>query len=842
MIAKGNPHNSGPYLARYLAASSKGNESAELAELRGFASDNIFDAFALAQLQAEGTHCQKPLFHVQVRTPKGEELAREQWGRVADRIEKQLGFTGQPRAVVFHQKDGQRHMHLVWSRIDAETMRAIDPGLYKRKLKEVCRKLEKEMGLQQVRNERDPGEKTQPPARAEFEQGRRLKTDLKAIREGIRDCWDRSEDGAGFVAALEKEGLILAKGDKRSFVIVDEMGGYHALGKRITGATAEQTRARLADLKAASLPAVETAQAMQRERREQEKEAMADQQEMTDEDRRREESEKAEAARLKAIQKEEDQRQEAIKEEEERRQQAIAEDEERRQEGIREEEKRREAFKEQAERQVEQAREMEAQEERLAAYREEIARRAEEAKREEERNREAQAEGRAQEREIRNPHSRYGQALAQHYDVKDPYGSLARSAMAEYGDFLRDRENLDRQIAKAEDPKERETLELRKRIEAADYMAITSDRIAQQSYIIQGKPILRDKDRDPSKSLEEQLADRPDVNKEFYVQTERAAAFRKEAQELRTQYRDLQAERFRDREEGMAAPEAIRREPEPEAPRETARTPQPIQDKEPERSPVKAEKATPGHERNQNNAREPFPEIDYGKDVSEAWRQAKDGPEFSDRLREKGYILARDGQGDYDYTVQKGKTKIAAVAVNGYAYRLDPERVGAGQKDFAARIRETKPAELPKLDEARARQKDIREHKTPERQPEKAAPSIMVQERQPGKPRGEPQGLTDFVKGLPEMKEPPQLPKSPAALRNNPAAKRAHYAQIMAEQQRGPAIDRIGEDMKAGRPLDAADVRKLNKADREGIKEKGEEHLKELVQQRGQERTHERER
>ena len=54
MIAKGNPHNSGPYLARYLAASSKGNESAELVELRGFASDNIFDAFASVQLQAGG--------------------------------------------------------------------------------------------------------------------------------------------------------------------------------------------------------------------------------------------------------------------------------------------------------------------------------------------------------------------------------------------------------------------------------------------------------------------------------------------------------------------------------------------------------------------------------------------------------------------------------------------------------------------------------------------------------------------------------------------------------------------------------------------------------------------
>jgi len=670
-------------LARYLAASSKGNESSELVELRGFASDNVFDAFALVQLQAGGTHCQKPIFHVQVRTPKGEELTREQWAHVADRIEKQLGFDGQPRAIVFHQKDGHRHMHIAWDRINAETMHAIDPGLYKRKLKEICRKLEKEMGLQQVRNEREPDEKTQPPARPEFEQGRRLKTDVKAIREGIRDCWDASATGAAFVAALDKKGLVLAKGDKRSFVVVDEMGGYHALGKRITGATAEQTRAKLADIKAAKLPTVEKAQAMQRERREQEKGAMDDQQDMTDEDRRKQALQKDEEERRAAMEKEEEQRRQAVKEEDERREQAFAEEEARREEGNREEEKRQAEYKEQADRQVEQAREMEAQEERLAAYREEIARRAEEAKREQERTKEAQS--RRWDGDIRDSHSRYGQALAQEYNIKDPYGSLSRSAMAEYGAFLRDRERLSQQIAKADDPKERETLELRQRIESAEYMAITSNRIATQSEIITGKK------------------DSPEAVR----QRDRAASFQKEAQELRAQYRDIQAERSKgDGEKGRS--DSFR-----EPPRQTE-------------------------------------------------RQADQKP---------------------------------------------PER------------------------ETRA-----------ERPQEKAAPSIMVQERQPGKPRGEPQPLQDYVKGLPDEKAQKPLPKSPNELRNDPAARREHYAQLMAEQQRGPALDRMGEDLKAGRPLNTADVRKLNQEDREKIKERGGDHLKELVQQRQRERTHERER
>ena len=108
-----------------------------MAELRGFASDNIFDAFALGQLMASGTRCENPFFHVYVRLPKEEALSREQWQQAADLIEMQLGFDDQPRAIVFHLKEGQEHMHLVWSRIDHDTMRAIDPGLYKNKLKEI---------------------------------------------------------------------------------------------------------------------------------------------------------------------------------------------------------------------------------------------------------------------------------------------------------------------------------------------------------------------------------------------------------------------------------------------------------------------------------------------------------------------------------------------------------------------------------------------------------------------------------------------------------------------------------------------------------------------------------
>jgi hypothetical protein len=266
MIAKGNPHGDGAKLAKYLTTAKNG-ERVEVAELRGFVADNVRDAFIDTEIQAEATKCETPFFHVSVRPPADERLTREQWQITADRIEKKLGFTGQPRAIVFHHEaNGDTHMHVAWSRIDLDKMRAIDPGLYKNKLKEISRELEKEFGLTRVRNERDAEEKTRSPDRDEFEQARRLGTDLKAIRETIRDCWDRSDNGQAFAAALEQEDLILARGDKRDFVVVDRDGGYHALGKRITGATAADTRARMADIDARSLPDVAQAKEIKHDR------------------------------------------------------------------------------------------------------------------------------------------------------------------------------------------------------------------------------------------------------------------------------------------------------------------------------------------------------------------------------------------------------------------------------------------------------------------------------------------------------------------------------------------------------------------------------------------------
>ena len=270
MIAKGNLHADGGTLARYLMTGKEG-ERVEFVEARGldnFGSDPVAAFETLQQIAESHTHATKPFFHAQTRLAPGEELLPEQWMRIADREEKRLGFAGQPRIVTFHiHADGERHMHIGWSRLDLEDMRMIDPGMYKNHLKQLAREFEREFGLRELDGTRKPEDRAKAPGRAEEEESRRLGTNVREIRTAILDCLERADGGKGFKAALEERGFVLANGDRRDcFVVIDQAGGHHALNKKLTGLTLAAMRERMSDLDRTQLPGVEQAKAMQADR------------------------------------------------------------------------------------------------------------------------------------------------------------------------------------------------------------------------------------------------------------------------------------------------------------------------------------------------------------------------------------------------------------------------------------------------------------------------------------------------------------------------------------------------------------------------------------------------
>jgi hypothetical protein len=85
-------------------------------------------------------------------------------------------------------------------------------------------------------------------------------------REAITAAHESADSPEAFRAALEQQGYILARGDRRGLVVIDEEGNVHSLTRYIKGHTAKQIKTRLAGLNPASLPDVELGRELARQR------------------------------------------------------------------------------------------------------------------------------------------------------------------------------------------------------------------------------------------------------------------------------------------------------------------------------------------------------------------------------------------------------------------------------------------------------------------------------------------------------------------------------------------------------------------------------------------------
>tara|TARA_R110002110_G_scaffold203805_1_gene415008 strand:- start:3839 stop:5203 length:1365 start_codon:yes stop_codon:yes gene_type:complete len=246
MILKAKERGNAPQLASYLM-SMNGNEHVELHELRGFVSDDLAGAFKEAEAIASQTKCKNHLFSMSLNPPEGENVSREYFERAADQIENKLGLSDHARALVFHEKDGRRHAHAVWSRIDTDEMKAKTMSFYKRKLMDVSRDLYLEHGWDMPKGMLDQS-MCNPLnySRAEWQQARRTKQDPKLIKAAIQECWKTSDSTDALKAALEEKGFFLAKGERRGVVAVDVRGETFSLS-RWAGVKAKDVRQRLPD-------------------------------------------------------------------------------------------------------------------------------------------------------------------------------------------------------------------------------------------------------------------------------------------------------------------------------------------------------------------------------------------------------------------------------------------------------------------------------------------------------------------------------------------------------------------------------------------------------------------
>ena len=144
MILDGSQRGGARDLAIHLMKPE--NEHIELHEIRGFAGDTIMEALREAEAVSRGTKCRKHLYALSLSPPEMADVPVSAFESAIDRIEEKLGLVDHPRVIVFHEKNGRRHAHCVWSRIDGNTMTAVRMSHDRYKLADVSRQLYLEHG------------------------------------------------------------------------------------------------------------------------------------------------------------------------------------------------------------------------------------------------------------------------------------------------------------------------------------------------------------------------------------------------------------------------------------------------------------------------------------------------------------------------------------------------------------------------------------------------------------------------------------------------------------------------------------------------------------------------
>ena len=245
------------------------NERADVKEIRGVVSDNIYGALKEIEAVSAGAMTGKPFYHASINTRADERLTDEQRMHAIDKLETALGLTGQPRIVVIHEKHDREHCHIVWSRIDLDRMAAISDSHNYRKHELVARALEKEFGHERVQGvhvERDGKPRPErTPSHAEMLQAERTGISPQEAKELMTSIWANTKNGEEFQTALAEKGWTLARGDRRDFVAVDPRGGTHSIARRIEGANVADVRRRFADIDMRTLPSVADTKSRHRE-------------------------------------------------------------------------------------------------------------------------------------------------------------------------------------------------------------------------------------------------------------------------------------------------------------------------------------------------------------------------------------------------------------------------------------------------------------------------------------------------------------------------------------------------------------------------------------------------
>lgn len=279
MILKGNQRAGAADLASHLM-NSLDNNVVEIADLQGTVSDDLHGAFSEFQAAAKGTKAEKFLYSLSINP--AEPISREQYSEAITAIEDKLGLAGQPRAIVFHIKEGREHCHVVWSRTNTENMKAIHMSHDHAKLCDLSCELAHKFGHElppglKAWEEKNRAQKDKLEATmAENAQAKETGVTPEQRQQEITSAYTQTDTATAFQNALFEKGYILAQGQRRAFVVVDRFGKVHSLTRYIKGHKAKDIKSKLSSVDLAELPTVDEAQEQMANRQKAADEKLAD--------------------------------------------------------------------------------------------------------------------------------------------------------------------------------------------------------------------------------------------------------------------------------------------------------------------------------------------------------------------------------------------------------------------------------------------------------------------------------------------------------------------------------------------------------------------------------------
>lgn len=231
MIIRCSQRSGARNLATHLN-NQRDNDHVTIAEIKGVVGRNLHEALLEIDAVSKATRCEQPLFSTSFNPPEGAKVTEAQFEDAFNRFESKLGLTDQPRVVVYHEKEGRRHAHVVWSRIDVQEMKAIRMSHFKNKSMELSRELYQEHGWDMpkgMENKQEADRFNLTPA--QWNQFKRQKINPNEVRALINDAWQASDNVSSFSHALKERGIFLAKGDRRGFVLMDHTEKVFSLSK-----------------------------------------------------------------------------------------------------------------------------------------------------------------------------------------------------------------------------------------------------------------------------------------------------------------------------------------------------------------------------------------------------------------------------------------------------------------------------------------------------------------------------------------------------------------------------------------------------------------------------------